>query len=134
MLVNLLGREFEAATLLISGPMDEGPVSDVVERLSVRYYLLERQKIRIIASCLASADLLVSNDTGIMHVGAASGVPVLSLFGPTDPRQWAPCGTRHRYIQSRSGDIGSIAVEEVAETARRMLRNTGAPQTGSSTC
>jgi len=134
MLINLLGKEFEAAALLISGPMDEGPVSDVMGRLSVRHYLLEKQEIRIVASCLASADLLVSNDTGIMHVGAASGVPVLSLFGPTDPRQWAPCGTCHRYIQSRSGDISSIAVEEVAEKARGMLRSAGAPQTGSSTC
>ncbi len=133
-LINLLGRELRAAALLISGPMDEESVSDVAARLGVPYYLIERQSIRTVASYLASVDLLVSNDTGIMHVGAASGAPVLSLFGPTDPRQWAPCGARHRYIQSSSGDIGNITVDEVAETARRMLRSTGAPESGSNIC
>jgi ADP-heptose:LPS heptosyltransferase len=133
-LINLLGRELRAAALLISGPMDEESVSDVAARLGVSYYLIEGQSIRTVASCLASVDLLVSNDTGIMHVGAASGAPVLSLFGPTDPRQWAPCGARHRYIQSSSGDIGNITVDEVAETARRMLRSTGAPESGSNIC
>ncbi|HSQ75748.1 MAG TPA: glycosyltransferase family 9 protein, partial [Bacteroidota bacterium] len=69
-LINLLGTEFRAAALLISGPMDEESVSDVAARLGVPYYLIEKQSIRTVASCLASVDLLVSNDTGIMHVGA----------------------------------------------------------------
>jgi heptosyltransferase-1 len=40
-----------------------------------------------------AARLVVSGDTGPLHIGAAVGTPVLALFGPTDPRRngpWAP--------------------------------------------
>ena len=38
---------------------------------------------------------------------------VLSIFGPTDPLQWAPVGTKNRYIHSRDGNINSLTPEEV---------------------
>ncbi len=41
---------------------------------------------------LASADLIISNDTGPMHVGAALGRPTIALFGASDPVVSAPGG------------------------------------------
>ena len=108
--------------VVIKGPMDEEPVNDLVNRLDVPYYLIENRAIREVASVLNSVDLLVSNDTGIMHVGAATGTAVLSLFGPTNPCQWAPPGPKNRYLRDDSGVIGDITVEAVLETVRQMLR------------
>ena len=36
--------------------------------------------------------LYIGNDSGITHLAAAVGTPVLALFGPTDPEVWAPRG------------------------------------------
>jgi heptosyltransferase-2 len=47
---------------------------------------------------LAHLDLLVTNDSGPMHVAAAFGVPCVALFGPTDPRRTAPAGDGHRVL------------------------------------
>jgi ADP-heptose:LPS heptosyltransferase len=47
---------------------------------------------------LRRCGLLVSNDTGIMHLGAAMGVPTVGLFGPNTPRHWAPIGPRATYV------------------------------------
>jgi ADP-heptose:LPS heptosyltransferase len=47
---------------------------------------------------LKRCGLLVSNDTGIMHLGAAIGVPTVGLFGPNTPRHWAPIGPRATYV------------------------------------
>ncbi len=47
---------------------------------------------------LQRCGLLVSNDTGIMHLGAALGVPTVGLFGPNTPRHWAPIGPRAAYV------------------------------------
>jgi ADP-heptose:LPS heptosyltransferase len=41
---------------------------------------------------LRRMDLLVTNDTGPMHVAAALGKPVVALFGPTDPSRTGPYG------------------------------------------
>ncbi|MGZ5803591.1 MAG: lipopolysaccharide heptosyltransferase II [Xanthobacteraceae bacterium] len=39
---------------------------------------------------LAEADVVVSNDSGLLHVAAALGTPSIGIFGPTDPWLWAP--------------------------------------------
>ncbi len=43
---------------------------------------------------IAGASLYVGNDSGITHLAAAVGTPVVALFGPTDPLVWAPRGAR----------------------------------------
>lgn len=45
-----------------------------------------------LASRLTGADSFVGNDSGITHLAAALGVPTTAIFGPTDPRIWAPRG------------------------------------------
>jgi ADP-heptose:LPS heptosyltransferase len=49
-----------------------------------------------LACWLARAQLYVGNDSGITHLAAAVGTPVLALFGPTDPAVWAPRGPHVR--------------------------------------
>ncbi len=44
------------------------------------------------AALLAEADFVVSVNTGIMHLAAAVGTPVIGLHGPTNPRRWGPLG------------------------------------------
>ena len=51
-----------------------------------------------LAGVLAHLDLLVTNDSGPMHLAAALGVPCVALFGPTDPRRTAPAGDGHRVL------------------------------------
>jgi heptosyltransferase-2 len=48
---------------------------------------------------LSRLQLLITNDSGPMHIAAALGVPVLALFGPTDWRETAPLGPRHRIVR-----------------------------------
>jgi heptosyltransferase-3 len=49
---------------------------------------------------LAKAGLYVGNDSGITHLAAAVGTPVLALFGPaSDPAVWAPRGKNVRVMR-----------------------------------
>jgi ADP-heptose:LPS heptosyltransferase len=51
-----------------------------------------------LAGVLAGLDILVTNDSGPMHLAAAVGTRVIALFGPTDPARTAPLGSGHRML------------------------------------
>lgn len=53
-----------------------------------------------LASLLRRCHLLVTNDTGTMHVAAAVGTRVAAIFGPTDPRTTSPLGEGHVIIRA----------------------------------
>jgi heptosyltransferase III len=55
-----------------------------------------------LACWLGRARLYVGNDSGITHLAAAAGAPVLALFGPTDPEVWAPRGPNVRVARWRA--------------------------------
>jgi hypothetical protein len=70
-----------------------------------------------LACWLASARVYIGNDSGITHLAAAVGTRVVALFGPTDPRIWAPRGSNVRVIARPS--LEDIHVEEVAKSVLR---------------
>jgi heptosyltransferase-2 len=53
-----------------------------------------------LASLLQQCRLLVTNDTGTMHVAAAVGTRVVAIFGPTDPRTTSPLGEGHVIVKN----------------------------------
>ncbi len=48
---------------------------------------------------IRAAAMMVTNDTGPMHVAAAMGIPLIGLFGPTEPRRTGPYGQIHHALQ-----------------------------------
>ena len=121
---NQLCEEFSAAAVITAGPVDDEPINSMLRHIRCRFVLVRRRPIRTVAAIMSQLNLFITNDTGIMHVAAATGVPTLSLFGPTDPLQWAPIGSKNHYILARDGDINSISIQEVVEKAGRMLSPT----------
>ena len=47
------------------------------------------------------ASLLITTDSGPMHIAAAIGTPVIALFGPTDPSRTGPYGSEHTIIRKK---------------------------------
>lgn len=69
-----------------------------------------------VAAWLGATALFIGNDSGIGHLAAACGVPVVSIFGPSDPSVWAPRGPRVQVMQFEKSP------QEIAEAALEMLR------------
>lgn len=77
-----------------------------------------------LAAFLQLTRVLVSNDSGPVHVAAAVGTSVVALFGTqepaTGPARWGPWGDKHAVIWKQSMD--AITVDEVFEVAAKYLR------------
>jgi heptosyltransferase-3 len=72
-----------------------------------------------IKSLIAGASLFLGNDSGPAHMAAAFGIPVVVIFGSSDPVVWAPWRTPAEVIQG-SGGIQAVSVREVKDALERL--------------
>ena len=77
------------------------------------------ERLDDLADWLAGADVYIGNDSGITHLAAAVGTPVVALFGPTDSRVWGPRGERVEIIQRAR--LEEITVHDVLAAIARLL-------------
>jgi heptosyltransferase II len=95
-----LARHQGARIALIGGP-DERPLAEAVAagmRAPVRN-LAGQTTVAEMVGVLSRLRLLVTGDSGPMHVAAALGVPVVAIFGPTDWRETAPVTAVSRIVR-----------------------------------
>ncbi|MDR2725445.1 MAG: lipopolysaccharide heptosyltransferase II [Candidatus Adiutrix sp.] len=88
---------------VILGGTEEAPAAGrLMEMLpEPKLDLAGRTTLRTAMAVLSRSALLLTNDSGLMHLGGALGVPLAAVFGPTDPLSTAPLGPS-RLIQSRA--------------------------------
>jgi heptosyltransferase-2 len=61
--------------------------------------LTGKTSVAEVAALISVADVLVTNDTGPAHIGAAIGTPTLVIFGPTNPLTTRPYGSAGEIIR-----------------------------------
>lgn len=83
-------------TMLIGGPTDREKVGEIEAAMQHQpINAAGKTNLRQLGALLKKCNLLVSADTGPMHIAAGVGTPVVALFGPTDPRRTGPIGENH---------------------------------------
>jgi ADP-heptose:LPS heptosyltransferase len=120
--VDALARETAVSVAVIEGPADAGTVRAYEEAVRTRGVVVRGRSITDVAALTRRADLVLCNDTGVMHVACAAGARVLGIFGPTDPARWAPRSPGLRIVRSPGGDLRALSAEKVAREAREHLR------------
>lgn len=80
-----------------------------------------------LACWLATARIYIGNDSGITHLAAAAGVPVVAIFGPTDPRIWAPRGPNVRVVSAGSPGlpVECVTLFQVLSAVEELLEISG---------
>ena len=87
--------------MILGGPEDRW-TCEVVTRSVPRERMIDlvgRVDLLTAYACLKHARLFVGNDSGLMHLAAAAGVPTLGLFGPSDDRLYGPWGENTRVLR-----------------------------------
>ena len=93
-LVRLLAEDFPDARFAILGDAGDKPLGEIISRAAPErcLNLCGQTSLPEMVEWLRLCDLMITNDTGPMHVAAALGKPLVALFGPTEPRRTGPYG------------------------------------------
>ena len=145
---NRLKAEYDAEIVLVGQADDESQsVEELLREPAIN--LSGKTSLPQLAYVIAGADLYIGADSGVTHIAAATGAPVLSVFGPSNPAAWHPWQPGGKAIALRSGvecspcsyighSIGArdgclartcmklVRPEQVLEAARQALEAAGA--------
>ena len=88
--------------IVFTGSKDDRPViENIASNMKHRpLNFAGRTRLKELASLYDRCRLLITTDTGPMHMAAAMGCPVVALFGPTSPLRTGPYGSKHRVMTS----------------------------------
>jgi heptosyltransferase-2 len=131
-----LASEYDARIILTGGPAEAEIGRDIAAAMKeAPLNLIGRTTVRQLMALLSRCRLVVTNDSGPMHVAAAFNVPVVAVFGPTDhtttsplaetsrivrhPVDCAPCLLRQCPTDHRC--MEAVTVEDVLLAARELL-------------
>jgi heptosyltransferase-2 len=115
-------RDRHGVRILLLGDEREAPIiREMAEKIGDGAWDLSgRTDLEKLAALLAICHIVISNDSGPMHLASALGTPVVALFGSTNPDATAPIGP-HRIVQAQV-DCAPCLRRECPEDTYRCLR------------
>lgn len=114
---------------------DRETIRGIIERMKKKPLILAGEiGLKELACLYGRSRVLVTTDTGPMHIAAAAGCKVVAIFGPTDPVRTGPCGMGHRVVKADTACspcfkkscehiicMEDIEVERVYQSVREIL-------------
>jgi lipopolysaccharide heptosyltransferase II len=91
-----------SGTIVLTGaPSDQPLVDAVISQLTAHRVVSMAGTLSLpeTAALMQRLDVLITGDTGPMHLAAAMGAPVVALFGPSDPARYGPRAVRERIVR-----------------------------------
>lgn len=90
-----------AKIILVGGPGEESVGQDLISQLKgIKPINLIGKPILATAAIFSLSKVFIGNDSGLMHLAAATGIPTLGLFGPTDDHLYAPSGKNAMFVRT----------------------------------
>ncbi len=89
------GRQANGAldVLVVGGAAEHDLAAQVCRGIGpIARNLAGQTELKTLAALLGRCDLFIGNDGGVMHVAATTGIPMVTIFGPTNHVSWGPYG------------------------------------------
>ncbi|MEI6300089.1 MAG: glycosyltransferase family 9 protein [Betaproteobacteria bacterium] len=104
-------------------PGDDDSTREIATRCaSDRLLVLPTVGLAQLIASLAVCDYVICSDGGPVHLAAALGKPVVSLFGSERPELWHPWGVPYRLLQPPSQSVSDVTVREVLAAGRELAK------------
>ena len=125
--LHLAGKGHRIA--LVGSASDKPLAQNVAKQMKVPGTMVLAGEITLeeTACVLGACALVVSNDSGLMHLAAALGRTTIGIFGPTSPRRYSPLGKRASVVAQESpGPIEQITVKQAILAADKAIGHSNA--------
>jgi heptosyltransferase-3 len=137
-IINWLWHEFHIAAAIVGSKGEAARAIELVNKCNGTVYnLAGKTTLAELAGTLSLSSFHLGVDSAAPHIAAAVGTPTLTIFGPSDWRDWAPVGDKHRVVVSnmdcvpcykkgcngseRSLCLETLEVKTVQDVIRQML-------------
>jgi heptosyltransferase-3 len=100
----LASEKLSATILVFWGPGEKSLAEAIVREIGKRAHLAPPSSLKQLGALFTKCSIVVSNDSGPMHIAAALGVPTVGIFGPVNPRLQGPYGARTAYATKEGLD------------------------------
>ncbi|MBC8382684.1 MAG: glycosyltransferase family 9 protein [Candidatus Cloacimonetes bacterium] len=94
-------EDLGSVVLIFIGP-DELNLRSQVENFTSNCIIIEGISLDEVARLLQKCEIIISNDSSLMHIAAAVSIPSIGLYGPTDPLLSSPYGAVHEAVTAHS--------------------------------
>lgn len=94
--------DVQGATIVLTGGPGDEPLIEGLRAGLPADRVIDASKapgLLAVGAILEQCDLMITGDTGPMHLAAAVGTPIVAVFGPSDPRRYMPRGPHDRVIR-----------------------------------
>ena len=98
-LADWLVSEYHAKILILRGPNEAALTRNIQKIMTYPSIAHAPDSIRNLAALMKHCDLVVCNDSGPMHIGAALNVPMVAIFGHTDHVAWKPLSEKASIVR-----------------------------------
>ena len=100
-LADMIIDEYDARIIFTGGSEDRHIIQDIMSAMKGRALnLAGHTTLKMLAALYEKTALVISTDTGPMHLAAAMETPVVAIFGPTAPWRTGPYGSGHRVVRA----------------------------------
>jgi lipopolysaccharide heptosyltransferase I len=97
-LADRIAREQGLNILLAWGPGEKPMAETIADLMTEKSWIAPKTSIQESIALFRHASMMISCDSGPLHICAAMGIPTVSIFGPTDPARNGPYGPNHLVV------------------------------------
>lgn len=118
-LINRIISEYDTV-IYFTGSRADKEIIDFLKKYFPQDVYFLNKTIPQLAALISISNLFITNDTGVMHVAGITSTPQISLFGPTNPFNWAPLG-KNKFFIRKSELMSDISVDDVFSIIKYIL-------------
>ncbi|MGB2698411.1 MAG: glycosyltransferase family 9 protein [Candidatus Zixiibacteriota bacterium] len=115
-------RELNLKVIFIHGPEEKNLIEKLGKSANDRFLFADIFPLNLLSALIERCDLMISGDSGIMHLSVSVGTPTLAIFLDSDPVKYGPRGEKHQTILPENGEV---SIKSVKGKILYMLKNSG---------